>query len=98
MITEFFCCGLHHSSYCPDCRGEVCESRIRSRLRIDGGARGMFVVFKVIQKLETIEPGREVCCRTRYERMKEFRTMEEAEAFLEEQTKTEAEDFLIMRE
>ena len=24
---EYFCCNMHHSSYCPECRGEKCEAR-----------------------------------------------------------------------
>lgn len=26
---EYFCCALHHSSYCPECRGETCDVRLR---------------------------------------------------------------------
>ena len=26
---EYFCCALHHSSYCPECRGEICDIRLR---------------------------------------------------------------------
>lgn len=24
-MIEYYCCDLHHSSYCPRCRGEWCE-------------------------------------------------------------------------
>ena len=34
---EYFCCGLHHSSYCPECRGERCENRIKYKLNPKGG-------------------------------------------------------------
>lgn len=33
---EYYCCGLHHSSYCPECHGEYCESRIKYRLNPSG--------------------------------------------------------------
>lgn len=26
---EFYCCDLHHSMYCPECRGETCLSRLK---------------------------------------------------------------------
>lgn len=36
MMTEFFCCGLHHSSYCPEVRGVPCGTRIAFRLDPNG--------------------------------------------------------------
>lgn len=34
---EYYCCGLHHSSYCPECRGELCLSRLTNHLDPAGG-------------------------------------------------------------
>ncbi len=35
-MMEFFCCDLHHSSYCPECRGELCHGRLVNGLNPDG--------------------------------------------------------------
>lgn len=34
---EYFCCGLHHSSYCPACRGEFCKDMVVYGLHPQGG-------------------------------------------------------------
>ena len=36
-MNNYFCCGLHHSSYCPECRGKICKERIEYRLNPKGG-------------------------------------------------------------
>lgn len=36
-MKEYFCCDLHHSSYCPECRGVKCKSRIDYKLNPEGG-------------------------------------------------------------
>ena len=34
---EYFCCGSHHSSYCPECLGELCKDRLIYALDTQGG-------------------------------------------------------------
>ena len=34
---EYFCCGLHHSSYCPECLGKTCKERLIHSLDPQGG-------------------------------------------------------------
>ena len=31
------CCGLHHTSYCPETRGSLCGTRVAFNLDRDGG-------------------------------------------------------------
>ena len=37
MNDEYFCCGLHHSSYCPECLGKLCMNRLIYSLNSQGG-------------------------------------------------------------
>lgn len=34
---EYYCCGLHHSSYCPECLGKLCKNRLKYALDPQGG-------------------------------------------------------------
>ena len=36
------CCGLHHTSYCPEMRGTVCGTRVAFNLDRDGGNEEKF--------------------------------------------------------
>ena len=36
-MMEYYCCGLHHSSYCPECQGRLCLSRLTNHLDPEGG-------------------------------------------------------------
>ena len=36
-LMEYYCCGLHHSSYCPECLGKLCKDRLKYVLDSQGG-------------------------------------------------------------
>ena len=36
-LMEYYCCGLHHSSYCPECLGKLCKDRLKYALDPQGG-------------------------------------------------------------
>lgn len=51
---EYFCCGLHHSSYCPECLGKLCEGRlIHSLDRQGGNEKKIAEILRGEQKNET---------------------------------------------
>lgn len=54
---EYYCCDLHHSSYCPECRGDTCEARVLNNLDPDEHKRrySMRDPYKVKQLEEMLK-------------------------------------------
>lgn len=46
------CCGLHHTSYCPEMRGSVCGTRVAFNLDREGGNEEKFRMLAEMDKMD----------------------------------------------